>query len=166
MHYCTSKREDYKLNLSLNYVFLLFVTKILLIGALEAKQIEYFLPQYENLAQFTLNTAIEHAQKSILIQSNNINYETKRALINTKTDTTIVTQCSKLEKNIFELTLYRHIEILCTKDFRSKLYLFDKQFLCVQSNKQFICNENLTRFEKYLIELSTNKKSSKSYLKK
>ena len=107
---------------------MIFFFQILQLNTLNANSRLYFLPSQNNIAQYAIGTAIKKSKKEILISANNVSWSIKKLIIKrSDINITLLSNCEKLEPNIFEMTLYKHIYIKCKFTKSPTTILFDKK---------------------------------------
>jgi len=145
---------------------MIFFFQILLLNTLNASSRLYFLPAQDNIAQYTIETAIKKSKKEILISANYVKWNSKKLIIKrTDINITILTQCEKLNQNIFEMTLYKHIDVRCESIENPTAMLFDGKNLCLLENTSILCSEDSNIISEYKRNIDKILQNSTHYLK-
>ena len=154
------------MNLTQTTFNLIFFFQILQLNTLNANGRLYFLPSGDNIAQYAIETAIKNSKKEILISANNVSWNIKKLIIKrSDIDVTLLSNCKKLEHNIFEMTLYKHIDIKCKFTKSPTTMLFDRKNLCFIDSTFILCSEDSNIIREYKKNIDKILENSKSYLK-
>jgi len=145
---------------------MIFFFHILLLNTLNASSRLYFLPAQDNIAQYAIETAINRSEKEILISVNDLKFSIRKLIIKrSDINITIITQCKKLKQSIFEMTLYKHIDIICTSIENQTAMFFDEKNLCLINNMSILCSEDDEIIRVYKKNINKILQNSTHYLK-
>jgi len=145
---------------------MIFFFQILLLNTLNANSKLYFLPAQDNIAQYAIETAINKSKKKILISANVLKFNIQKLIIRRNDiNITIITQCEKLKKSIFKMTLHKHIDVICTSIENQTAMLFDEKNLCLIDSMSVLCSEDDEIIRQYKKNMNKILQSSIHYLK-